>query len=283
MKTTQRLLREPLLHFFALGGVIFALYWAVSDPVPSPVNTIVIGPERIEQLSQSYQAAWRRPPSADELDAIIEDAIREEVYYREAIALGLDTNDTIVRRRLRQKMEFLSDSGAGLLEPAAGELEAHLFANEARFRRGPRLAFEQIYLGEDSDPKRVEQSLAVLQDNSEVDPATLGVHSLMPGRLDLSSPETIDAVFGTGFFTQLADLSPGKWAGPVMSGFGLHLARVSESLPGRAPSLEEIHEIVLRDWKGTKARELRELHYARLLERYVVEIHSAEPGAAEKP
>ena len=118
----QRLIREPLLHFFVLGSLIFLLFAAVSGPAPVPANTIVIGPDRIEQLSKSYQAVWRRPPSADELSAIIDDAVREEVYYREALALGLDRNDTIVRRRLRQKMEFLSDAGAELLVPVAGEL-----------------------------------------------------------------------------------------------------------------------------------------------------------------
>ncbi len=100
----QRLIREPLLHVFVLGSLSFLLLAAVRGPASVPGNTIVIGPDRIEQLSKSYQAAWRRPPSADELSAIIDDAVREEVYYREAVALGLDRNDTIVRRRLRQKM-----------------------------------------------------------------------------------------------------------------------------------------------------------------------------------
>ena len=281
MKQLQRLLREPLLHFLGLGGLIFALFTAVSEPASVPVNTIVIGPARIEQLSKSFQAAWRRPPSADELSGIIEDAVREEVYYREALALGLDTNDAIVRRRLRQKMEFLTDSGAELLQPVAGELEAHLLANETTFRRGQRLAFEQIYLGQNPEPESIDRLLSKLQGDSVAEPSSLGERSLMPAQLSLSSSEAVDAVFGEGFFGRLAELPRGIWAGPVDSSYGTHLARINEGLPSRTPVFEEIRESVLRDWKATKARELRELHYARLRARYVVEIRHADPEAAE--
>ena len=276
MKTTQRLLREPLLHFLALGGLIFALYTVVSNPVPAPVNTIVIGPERIEQLTKSYQAVWRHPPSADELNGIIDDAVREEVYYREALALGLDTNDTIVRRRLRQKMEFLSDSGAELLQPAAGELEAHLLANEAKFRRSPLLAFEQIFLSQYPAPERVEELLKALQSGSLADPFSLASSSLLPAQLGLSSPEKVNGVFGQGFFAQLLELPRGLWAGPVKSAYGVHLARIVENVEASQPTLAEIREIVLRDWKAVKVKEIRELHYARLREHYVVEIRRSD-------
>jgi len=272
MKTTQRLLREPLLHFLVIGGLIFLLYSAVSDPVPVPVNTIVIGPERIEQLSKNFEAVWRHPPSADELNSIIDEAVREEVYYREALALGLDTNDTIVRRRLRQKMEFLSDSSAALVEPAAGELEAYLLANAVKFQRGPMLAFEQIFLGQHPDPQHIEELLKLLQDDSVADPFSLASSRLLPTQLDLSSPEKVDSVFGQGFFTQLFELPAGPWAGPVESAYGVHLARIGERVEASLPALAEIHDTVLRDWKTLKAQEIRELHYAKLRASYVVEI-----------
>ena len=281
MKLLQRLLREPLLHFVALGGLIFVLYTAVSGPAPAPVNTIIIGPERIEQLAKGFQAAWRHPPSADELNGIIDDAVREEVYYREALALGLDRNDTIVRRRLRQKMEFLTDSGAEILEPVAGELEAHLLANEKTFRRSPRLAFEQIFLGQNPVLERSRQVLSALQSGPVADPSTLGNRTLLPAQLGLSLPEAVDAVFGKGFFERLAKLTPGVWTGPVASAYGVHLVRIGERRAARAPPLEEIRDAVLRDWKAAKARQLRELHYARLRERYVIEIRRADTGKAE--
>jgi hypothetical protein len=212
---------------------------------------------------------------------MIDDFVREEIYYREALALGLDRDDTVVRRRLRQKMEFLADTGADLLEPAAGELEAYLAANEQDFRRGPRLAFEQIYLGETPDPESITRSLGALRSDPPADPPALGERTLLPARLGLSPPEVVDGVFGKNFFERLADLTPGAWAGPVASAFGVHLVRIGESLAARTPPLEEIRDAVLRDWKAAKGRELRELHYARLRERYVVEIRRADTATAE--
>ena len=281
MKLLLRVLREPLLHFLAIGGLIFGLFAAMSEPGPEPADTIVVGPERIEQLAKGFQAVWRRPPTDDELRAMIDDFVREEIYYREALALGLDSNDTVVRRRLRQKMEFLTDSGAEILEPVAGELEAYLLANEKTFRRGPRLAFEQIYLGETAAPESIRLSLSALQSDPLADPSTLGEHTLLPAQLGLSPPEAVDGVFGKGFFERLAELPPGVWAGPVASAYGVHLVRIGESLAARMPPLQEIRDNVLRDWKAAKARELRELHYARLREHYVVEIRRADTGTAE--
>jgi len=276
VRTAQRLLREPLVHFLGIGGLIFLLYVAVSDPVAAPVNTIVIGPEQIEQLAKSYQATWRRPPSAEELDRIIDEAVREEVYYREALALGLDSNDTIVRRRLRQKMEFLADSGAALVEPAPGELEAYLRANEERFRRSPLLAFEQIFLGQDTAPGRSEEILTMLRSNRVEDPSSLSSSTLLPQQLGLSSPQTVDGVFGQGFFEQLFELPRGRWAGPLQSAYGVHLARIDERVEAHLPALAEIRETVLRDWKAMKAQQIRELYYARLRANYVVEIVRAQ-------
>ncbi|MEN8130782.1 MAG: peptidylprolyl isomerase [Pseudomonadota bacterium] len=281
MKHLARLLREPLLHFFAFGGLIFLLFVAVSGPTPEPVDTIVIEPERIEQLRAGFQGVWRRPPGDDELRAIIDDFVREEIYYREALAFGLDRNDTVVRRRLRQKMEFLADTGADLLEPAAGELEAYLAANEQTFRREPRLAFEQIYLGDAPDQETITRSLSILQSDSVADPSELGERTLLPTQLGRSPPDAIDGVFGQGFFERLTELPPGIWAGPVESAYGVHFVRIIDSLPVRMPPLEEVRDAVLGDWKAEKALELRELQFARLKERYAVEIRGANARTLE--
>ncbi len=281
MKRLPRLLREPLLHFLAIGGVIFLLFGALAGPGPGPADTIVVGPERIEWLAKGFQAVWRRPPSDDELRALIDEHVREEIYYREALALGLDRNDTVVRRRLRQKMEFLTDTAADLLEPSAGELEAWLAANEQAYRSGPRLAFEQIYLGETPAPDSVTLSLIALQSDPVTDPSAVGESTLLPAGLDLSSSGAVDGVFGQGFFERLAELPPGVWAGPVASTYGVHLVRIRDSLPARMPPLEEVRDAVSRDWKSAKAREIRELHYVRLRERYVVEIQGVDARTAE--
>ncbi len=281
MKHLKRLLREPLLHFFAIGGLIFLLYAAVSDTRRVPADVIVITLARIDQLAAGFSSVWKRMPTDDELDALINEDVRSEVYYREALALGLDKNDTIVRRRLRQKMEFLTDTGASLLKPVAGELKVYFAANEQTYKRGPRMAFEQIYLGETPNPETITQTLSALHSGPETDPSTLGERTLLPAQLDLSPPNAIDGVFGKGFFERLAELRPGVWSGPVASAFGVHLVRMLDTLPSRTPPLEEVRDAVLRDWKAAKAKEIREQDYARRRARFVVEIRRGDAKTAE--
>jgi hypothetical protein len=281
MKHFKRLLQEPLLHFLAIGGLIFLLFAAVSGPSPAPTDTIVVGPERIEQLATGFKAVWRRPPTENELNALIDDFVREEIYYREALTLGLDRNDTVIRRRLRQKMEFFTDSGADILQPAAGDLEAYLAANEQTYRHEPLLAFEQIYLGEASPPETITGLLNTLRSEPATEPSQLGERSLLPAQLGLSRTEAIDGTFGKGFFERIAEIQPGLWAGPVKSGYGVHLVHILDSQPARTPPLEEVRDAVLRDWKAAKALEIRELYFARLRERYVVEISRSNAATAE--
>ena len=192
MRLPARLLREPLLHFLAIGGLIFLLYAAVTGPRPEPINAIVIGPERVEQLRQGYRSVWRRLPTDDELKTMIDGFVREEIYYREALTLGLDRNDTVIRQRLRQKMEFLTDTGADLLEPAAGELEDYFDRNEKSYGKEPRLAFEQIYLGETPAAETIAQTLRALRSDSSADLSTLVERSLLPAQLDLSPPDAVE-------------------------------------------------------------------------------------------
>lgn len=159
---------------------------------------------------------------------------------------------------------------------------AYLAANEETFRRGPRLAFEQIYLGETPDAKSVTRTLSELQSKPVSDSsASFGERTLLPAQLGLSPPNAIDGVFGQGFFEQLAKRRPGAWAGPVVSAYGVHLVRILDSLPARTPPLEEVRDTVLKDWRAAKALELRELHYARLRERFVVEIRDADGRLVE--
>jgi hypothetical protein len=274
MKFLTRLVREPVVHFLVIGGLVFALYAAVSGPAPEPAEKIVVGPDRIAQLAKSFEAVWRRAPNDSELAAVVDDFVRQEIYYREALTLGLDRDDTVIRRRLRQKMEFLSDTGAELLEPTEAELEAYFRDNEEVFRRQPRLTFEQIYLGETPAAGEAERLLAELRTKAgaAADPSTLGVHTLLPGRLDQAPPRSVDGAFGQGFFDRLAALTPGAWQGPMKSSYGVHLIRIVESAPAVMPPFATVRDAVLRHWKAAKARELRERHFEQLRQRYLVEV-----------
>ena len=270
MNSATRLLREPLVHFLVIGALLFALYAAVSGPAPAPRNQIVVEPARIDQLANSFEAVRQRPPTNDELVALVESFIREEVYYREALALGLDSNDTIIRRRLQQKLEFLTDSGADLIEPGEGDLEAYFEANARTYQNPPGVAFEQVFLGQAPAPERVSATLAALRADPEVDAFPLGEPTLLPGNMTLSDPEAIDRRFGAGFFAALEGLPEREWSGPVGSTFGMHVVRIKDALPASMPLLEDVRDEVLLEWRAAKARELREKVYARLRERYEI-------------
>ncbi len=278
-----RLLREPLVHFAVIGGLMFLVYSEMSEPASQPATRIVIEPQRVEQLKRAYQAVWRRPPDAAETKQLIDDFVREEIYYREAMLLGLDRDDTVIRRRLRHKMEFLTDTGADRLEPAAGELEAFLAANEGYYRKLPQIAFEHVFLGQNPASELVDKSLDVLRSKPAAEHSEIGERSLLPPQLGLSSPTVIEGMFGRNFFQQLEAQPTGQWSGPVTSGYGVHLVRVDQKTSASTPPLDEIRDEVLRDWKAAKALELQEQWYGRLKQQYTVEVIDAADPANGKP
>ncbi len=270
MNQFMRLLREPLFHFLIIGSLLFVLYSIVSGPAPAPVNTIVITPERVTQLASRFEAVRKRPPMDAELRVLVDSFVREEVYYREALALGLERDDTIIRRRLQQKMEFLTDTGAELFEPQSGELEEYYQANVEKFQEAPEIALTQVFLGQSATPDRIAEALAALRSDSETDPSLWGEVTLLPPELRLSTRTEIDGMFGTGFFDGLMQIPAEYWSGPVQSGYGLHLIRIEERLPARLPPLDEIRDFAEREWRSEKLKELHKLVYARLLQRYTV-------------
>ncbi len=271
-KQLQRFLREPLLHFGLIGSLLFIGFELINNSQEMPDDIIVISSGRVSQLKSQFKSTWKRAPTPTELDNLIEGFVREEVYYRDALLLGLDQNDAVVRRRMRQKMEFLLDTGSYLAEPVAGELEAWYAANQQAYHQSDRLAVEHIFFGEYPEPETIAQSIAVLNTDQNIDPGTMGVGTLLPSRLGLSTSAAVDNVFGQGFFDQLFALQQEKWAGPVESAFGIHLVRVYDRVPGRTPILSEIPDLVQRDWREAKAKEVRENDYLQRRSRFVIEI-----------
>lgn len=278
----RRLLGEPLSHFFLAGSLIFLVYLSLSETNEGQRDVIVISSERIEQLVAQHVATWNRDPTEDELDALIDDEVREEVYYRDALALGLDKNDAVVRRRLRQKMEFISSDSAALLEPLAGELESYVAANPKMYRHASRLAFEQIFLGTSPEDASVSRLLNSLRssttvdltdaDLADIDLADRGERSFLPAQLELSSLAAVNGTFGADFYEQLEELPAGSWEGPVNSAYGFHLVRVLDSEPAVTPELSAIRERVLWDWRTEKTLTLRKKDYNNRLQRFSVEI-----------
>jgi len=272
MNQHMRLLREPLFHFLVIGTLLFVLFGMVSGPAPAPVNAIVITPERVTQLASGFGAVRKRQPTDDELRILVDSFVREEVYYREALALGLERDDTVIRRRMQQKMEFLTDNSAALLEPQAGELEEYYQANLARFQQPPAIALTQFFLGQSPKPDRIAEALTALRSDNDTDLSSLGEATLLPAELRLSTNVEIDGMFGTGFFDGLMQLPVGSWSGPIQSGYGLHLVRIDEHLPMQVPPLDDVRDAAEREWRSEKLKDLHELVYARLLQRYTVVI-----------
>lgn len=274
----KRLLKEPLLHFLLLALLIFAGYGLIGVDADDKPDSIVVTTPKIEQMATMFTKTWQRPPTADELKGLIDDHVKEEILVRQALELGLDRDDTVVRRRLRQKMEFLNAADAEALTATDTELDAYLKANPDAFRIDPMLAFQQIFLNPQRHGEAIEQNaaaiLGVLLRQPATDPASLGDASLLPPELPLTNKTSIGQTFGADFAEKLDKVPVGQWTGPVDSGFGLHLIRVLERVPGRVPALDEVRDAVAREWANAKRSELEDQRFAELLQRYVVSIES---------
>jgi PPIC-type PPIASE domain len=276
----KNLVREPLLHFLLLGALIFVAFKFIVRETSEP-GRILITQGRIDSLETAFSRTWRRPPSASELEGLIRDYVREEVFAREAVALGLDKDDTIIRRRLRQKLEFISEDVAAYADPSDGQLQAYLKEHPDTFRGDRRFSFSQVYL----DPQRrrgnlsrdAAQVLAQLgRPGSKVDPAALGDSLLLENEFKALPASEVVKQFGEKFAASLGEMTTGQWHGPIESGFGVHLVFLSERTDGSLPSLKDVHAAVRREWTNARRMEANEKFYQTLLQRYIVTIERPE-------
>lgn len=276
----KKFFQDPLAQFLLIGAALFVVYAIMNPATPGDgERRIVVSAGRIEQLASIFAKTWQRPPTREELQGLINDYVLEEVYYRQALAMGIDKNDTMIRRRLRQKMEFFSDDAAALIEPGDEALKAYLAANESKFRTEPVYTFRQIFFNPEKHPG---SPLAYVQARAEVLRAggkIEGDQTLLPESFAEAPGQTVDSTFGTGFAKKLDDLTLGEWSGPVVSGIGLHLIRLESRIPGRLPALEEIRPVVQREWTNQKRLELRQKFNAELLKDYQVVIEWPKPRA----
>jgi hypothetical protein len=281
------ILKEPLLHFLLLGAAIFVAYSLVSKRSSGEPGKIVISAGQVAVMAEGFTRAWQRPPTREELEGLIRDRVQEEVYYREAMALGLDKDDTIIRRRLRQKMEFVTDDIAALAEPTDDELTAYLKSQADAFRVQRRFTFSHVYL----NPERRGQNLArdtaqllaqLRQAGAKADFSDLGDSFLLEHRFEAAPASEVAKQFGEKFATELGKLAPGEWHGPIESGYGTHLVFVSERTEGRVPALAEVRDLVQREWTNARRLETNEKFYAELLKRYSVTIERPQPVEGPK-
>jgi hypothetical protein len=276
-----RLLREPLLHFLLLGGLIFALFGHGGGGVAD--TQIVVTSGDIDRLAEEFARTWHRPPAADELQAQIQDYIREEVLYREALSLDLDKDDTIIRRRLRQKMDFLLEGA--IPEPLDADLLAYFHAHEDKFRVEPAISFRQIFVsgtrGNAAEGDARVLLTKLVATGSEV--VEGGDPSLLAERYDAIPLSRVADLFGAPFARALADAKPGPWAGPLPSAYGFHLVRVMAFEPPRLPSFEQVRSAVQREWLAEHRAAAIDAAYRSLLARYQVRIDDPRQSAGDRP
>jgi hypothetical protein len=279
-----RLAREPLLHFLLLGGVIFAVFAFVSRNEASRPGEIVVTQARIASLATAFARVWQRPPTVAELDGLIRDHVRDEVMAREAMALGLDRDDTIIRRRLRQKLEFVSEDVAALAEPTEEQLRAYLEEHPGAFRTNRRFTFSQVHLDPHRRGERLEGDAARLLARLEragprADVAALGDSRMLEAEFVALPAGDVAREFGEGFAARLGQLPVGRWQGPIESGYGAHLVLVRERVEGGMPALADVRAAVRRAWLNARRQEANEKLYQALLGRYTVTVE--HPPAAK--
>jgi len=283
----KKILREPLLHFLLLGTAIFAAYGLVSKRSNDEPGKIVISEGQVAAIAEGFTRTWRRPPTRAEIEGLIRDQVQEEVYCREAMALGLDKEDTIIRRRLRQKMEFVSDDVAAIAEPTDDELSAFLKSHADTFRVQRQFTFSHIYLNPERHGENLARDTAKLlaqlqRAGDKADVSQLGDSFLLEHKFQSLPASEVVKQFGEKFAAKLGELSPGQWHGPVESGYGVHLVWINERTEGRLPALAEVRDAVRREWGTARRLEANEKFYRELLKRYVVTIERPKPAEEQK-
>ncbi len=283
----KKIVKDPLFHFLLLGGGFFALFGVVSDDSASTtgrVSEIVVTEGRINSLLIQFGKVWQRPPTEDELDGLIADYVREEILYREAVAMGLDRDDTIVRRRMRQKLEFLSEDVAALVEPTEAELQQYLDDHPKMFRQESQFSFRQVYLSIDIRGASAEadaRSILERLNNGDGDASQLGDPLLLEHEFRDQKESDIARLLGREFLEGLLNTpNIGSWVGPISSGFGLHLVHISERIDGGTPKLAEVRDAVIREWSSVKRKQTNEDFYDMLHEGYTVTVLKPRPSSS---
>ena len=286
----MKMLRDPLIHFLVLGAGLFVLFSAVGGSGSEREEVISITPGQVNHLSEIWSKTWQRPPTDAELEGLIEEHIREEVYYREALAMRLDRDDTIVRRRMRQKFEFLMNDLANAVEPTEEELKDYLREHPDQFRTATRVSFSHVYLNRD---RRGEAALEDAQDllkrleqeSENSNTASLGDPLLLDRDYNLIRTSEVAKLFGGDFAERVAELPQGRWVGPVESGYGLHLVLVRERKESQLPNFENVRDAVMREFVFARAKKSNEALYQRLRSKYTIvrleQTRDDEPIAAK--
>jgi hypothetical protein len=273
----MKLLREPLLHFILLGAAIFVTFGFITRHRTDKPGEIVVTQGTLENIATGFTRTWQRPPNEAELRGLVREYIREEVAYREAIAKGLDRDDTIVRRRLRQKLEFLSDDLTSRAEPADADLETFLQAHPDLFQSEALFSFRQIFVNPQIHGSNLQRDESRLLDKlrragAHAVDSRFGDPFLLAQSFQNVSLAEVKQTFGDQFASALSALPPNEWQGPIVSGYGAHFIFVSQRSETRLPALSEVRDQVRREWLDAMLIEATDKFYQALLRHYTIKI-----------
>jgi peptidyl-prolyl cis-trans isomerase C len=288
-----RWLREPLLHFVLIGLVLFGFY-AYTHRGRVGVESsrqIALSLDELRGMETFFEAQWHRQPTPVEFQSMVEDKVREEVLYREGLAMGLDKDDTIVKRRMAQKMQFIAEDVAAAHEPSTAELKAWFQKNADKFKLPSRYSFRHLYFSPDKrgknahgDAASVLARIAGLPEDSNVT-ASLSDSFMFQDYYGDRTPSAIAKEFGPPFAVAIEKVKPGSWQGPIESGYGWHLVFVDTVIPGRTPAFEEMEPDVKTAWLIEQKASAWQKAYAEMRARYTVllPVPSSKDATAQTP
>jgi hypothetical protein len=258
------LLREPLMHFLLIGAALF-LFYNLQNEGRVDNNRIVISKKR------------QRPPTQAELETMIQQQIREEVMVREALAMGLEKNDSIIRRRLAQKIDFITSDLAALAEPTEIQLADYLEKHSEQFSLPARIDFVQVFInpekhGLDTDDYANRLLSELTQSGENNDITTIGDSLLLDQQYEQMTEHDVSRLFGKEFASKLLTLSVGSWHGSIQSGYGFHLVRISNKIEAQLPELNAVREKVRVEWQAKQRQDMDKVFYESLRQRYEIAI-----------
>jgi hypothetical protein len=280
----RQILQEPILHFLLIGVALFVVYGKVAAPDRAGTR-IVVSQAMVDEMTREYQARWIRKPSAQELAGLVDTYVRDEILYREGLALGLDRDDLLIKRRVRQKFEVMAEEDGAQGAPTDAELAAYLSKNSARFLSPATVSFDQIFFGGARAAADVDRAVATAREAVArgADPKQLGQATMLPNRVENVSLDVIKADFGADFAQRLSTLPVGEWTGPLASGIGTHLVRVTARTPAALPPLEAIRPSVAREWENERRVSSRSDSYQKLRANYTVVVEAKiQPSVAAR-
>ena len=271
----KRWLRELLLHFFLIGIALFAGYRLVAPRVQqTSSNRIELTSDEVHQLQLSWEAQWQRAPTAAEMRGLIDERVRQEILFREGMALGLDQGDEIIKRRIAQKMEFIAEDVSSVKDPATSDLKAWFEKNSTRFALPGLITFRHVYFSPDSRGQNAQKDAARALEklsNRAADSAASGDRFMFQDYYADNSPEQVARVFGAAFAESIFKLKNGVWQGPIESGLGWHLVRIEALTPGRVPAFDEIDSSQLKsEFLSDQRAESKRRTFEVMKKRYTV-------------